>query len=64
MTVRERSTVSVVEAAKFLNSLSQLTSAASLYPKNHPARGEALDRCWEILNRAAGRIDPRSRPTG
>lgn len=55
MNPRERSEASAVEAAEFLTSLNQLTSAASLYPLNHPARGEALDRCWSDLSRVLKR---------
>ncbi len=51
MTARERSHDATVEAAEFLTSLNQLTSVVSLYPQNHPARVEALDRCWSDLSR-------------
>ncbi len=47
MTPRERSDA---DAAEFLTSLNHLTSAVSLYPQNHPARVEALDRCWSDLS--------------
>jgi len=50
MTPRERSDAAATEAAEFLTSLNQLTSAVSLYPKNHPARVEALDSCWSDLS--------------
>jgi putative nucleotidyltransferase with HDIG domain len=38
-----------VDAAEFLTSLNHLFSAASLYPKAHPARVEALDESWSNL---------------
>ena len=39
----------VADAAEFLTSLNHLFSSASLYPKTHPARTEALDDCWNSL---------------
>lgn len=48
----------VGEASQFLTSLGNLLSVAGLYPGNHPARQQSLDRCWSHLQGLLEREEP------